>query len=94
MISYFNCGTTHISKNMINYDVQDFNDITNKIIPFFLKYPIKGVKLNNFLKWVEVSKIMEQKIHLTDQGIEEIIKIREQMNSLFIKNLTKHDKFD
>lgn len=34
------------------------------------------------------------KIGKRDQGIEEITKIREQMNSLYLKSLTKHDKFD
>jgi hypothetical protein len=76
MINYFNCGTTHVSKNMIYYDVQEFKDIVTIIIPFFQKYSVKGDKLSNFNKWVEVSKIMEQKMHLTNEGIEEILKIK------------------
>lgn len=94
MVSYFNCGVTHISKKLVYYDVQKFDDIINIIIPFFFKYKVKGVKWDNFLKWVEVSKIMEQNGHLTDQGIEEIRIIREQINIFNLKILTKHDKFD
>jgi hypothetical protein len=33
----------------VNITIVSLTDITDKIIPFFNKYPIKGVKLNDYL---------------------------------------------
>ena len=50
LISYFGCGryeSVH-NKNIGNFVVTKFIDITNKVIPFFYKYPITGVKALDF----------------------------------------------
>jgi hypothetical protein len=50
-ITFFNCG--RIKKDsrysVHYYVVTNIKDITNKIIPFFNKYNIKGVKSLNFV---------------------------------------------
>lgn len=51
IIAYMNCGWINKAKTRpkeVNYVVTKFDDIVNKIIPFFLKYPIRGVKALNF----------------------------------------------
>lgn len=45
LITYFNCGNVYKNQNVLNYQVEAFSDIENKIIPFFIKYPIIGVKV-------------------------------------------------
>ena len=82
---YFNCGNISKSKDMINYEVSSIADINDKIVPFFLKYPIRGVKESNFKKWIEVLNIIKSKKHLTVEGLERIKKIKETMNSFNIK---------
>lgn len=49
-ITFFNCGRIKKdSRNSVHYFVvTNIKDITNKIIPFFNKYNIKGVKSLNF----------------------------------------------
>lgn len=47
-IIYFNCGNTYREGNIINYRVTKLGDITKKIIPFFKKHPILGVKSQDF----------------------------------------------
>ena len=48
--SYLNCGiiNSYSEKNICYYVVKKFLDIDEKIIPFFLKYPIKGNKVKDF----------------------------------------------
>lgn len=47
-IKYLNCG--YVIKNItcLGLIVIKFADITEKIIPFFKKYPIHGVKAKDF----------------------------------------------
>lgn len=81
---YFNCGNITKSKTIIYYDVYSIIDIEN-IIPFFLKYPIRGEKYNNFIKWIKVFDLIKNKKHLTAEGFEEIKKIKGKMNSFNLK---------
>ena len=59
-----------------------FKDITEKIIPFFLKkkYPLKTVKLLDFYDFFKVAELMKEGSHLTIEGIEKISLIKKGMN--------------
>ena len=48
LIGYFNCGNLYRNKEIIQFGVQKLSDIKNKIIPFFNKYPIIGIKSQDF----------------------------------------------
>ena len=47
-IYFFNCGTVKKNKDVSEYRVTKFDDIANKIIPLFKKYPIRGIKALDF----------------------------------------------
>ena len=49
LIEYLGCGTVHKDRNTFNFLVSKFSDIDHKIIPFFSKYPIHGVKFLDYL---------------------------------------------
>ena len=51
------------------------------IIPFFQKYPIIGVKAKDFEDFTKVALLMQDKAHLTEEGIEKIKIIKSNMNS-------------
>ena len=68
-------------KKAIIFVVRKFGDINSKIIPFFNKYRILGVKYKDFIDWSEAAKITESKNHLTPEGYKEIRRIKENMNS-------------
>ena len=64
IIAYMNCGGINKAKTRpkeLNYVVTKFDDIVNKIIPFFLKYPIRGVKALNFADWCKVAGTNQRK---------------------------------
>lgn len=81
-IKYLNCGRCTFSRNEVNLVISKFDDLNNKIIPIFNKYPMIGTKQSDFLDFCKIAKLMENKQHLTKEGIEEIIKIKSNMNSL------------
>jgi hypothetical protein len=56
-------------------------DITTKIIPFFDKYPLQGVKLKDYEDFKKVVELIENKDHLTQEGLNQILKIRDGINS-------------
>lgn len=65
---------------MVYYSVTKFDDNYGKIQPFFEKYPILGVKAMDFNDWCKVAALIKDKAHLTKNGLDEIIKIKEGMN--------------
>ena len=80
-IKYLTCGNIHKSRDTLEYRVTKFDDIVNKVIPFFQKYKIRGVKALDFSNWCLVADMMKQKKHLTAEGLEKIKQIKAGMNS-------------
>ena len=82
LISYFECGSYSLRNNKLagDFKVTKFSDITNKIIPFFSKYPIQGEKYQDFLDFCKLAEIVKNKAHLTKEGIEEMRLIKSKMN--------------
>lgn len=67
------------SDSAIVFRVTKFEDI-EKIILLFQKYPIHGVKHLDYLDWCKVAELMQNKAHLTKEGLEQIGKIKDGMN--------------
>ena len=66
--------------NEVNYRVNKFSDIKDKIIPFFQKYPLQGIKFRDCLDFIKVSDIIADKDHLTPEGIKKINSLKSGMN--------------
>jgi hypothetical protein len=81
LVSYFNCGTIYVSRNVVDFYVSSFNDIINIIIPFCDKHPIQGVKYLDYVDFCKVAELMQKKEHLTIEGLEKIRKIKNTMNT-------------
>jgi hypothetical protein len=47
-MEYLNCGKAYKNNNVSNYRVTKFADLSQKIIPFFKKYPLVGIKSKDF----------------------------------------------
>lgn len=79
---FFNCGRVekHLSASSVNFVVAKLSDITENVIPFFDKYPLIGSKAKDYKDFKRVAKLMISKAHLTEDGLEEIAKIKSRMN--------------
>ena len=78
--NYLGCGKCYSSRNEVNLTVSTFSDI-NKIISLFNKYPLLGTKKEDYLDFCKVAELIKSKDHLTKQGIENIKRIKSNMNS-------------
>nr|YP_008964973.1 LAGLIDADG endonuclease [Annulohypoxylon stygium]AHB33532.1 LAGLIDADG endonuclease [Annulohypoxylon stygium] len=80
LVNYLGCGTIILFNSAIEYRVTRFSDLTDKIIPLFQKFPIQGVKFLDYKDFVRVLELMNNKLHLTPNGLEQIKFIKENMN--------------
>lgn len=80
--TYFNCG--RIEKNrkdsIVYFTVMNLLDINDNIIPFFKSYKIVGDKDKDFNDWCSVANLMTSRFHLTKEGLNQIKKIKLQLN--------------
>jgi hypothetical protein len=60
--------------------IYKFEDVYEKIIPFFKKYSLLGVKLINFTDFCEVAELVKNKTHLTESGYKQIVILKSGMN--------------
>ena len=87
-ISTSNENNNNISKHKYIYDsseksilqIKNYSDVQNKIIPFFNKYPILGIKILDFNDFKLVSNSISNKTHLTKEGLKKINDIVSKMN--------------
>ena len=68
----------------VKLKVSNFKDISQKVIPFFRKYPLKAKKRHDFEKFCHAAEIIKDKRHLMLEGVEEIraIKRRDSLDAL------------
>ncbi len=79
--TYFGCGvvrTNHGDRKA--FRVRSKEHLLERIIPFFLKHPLKSKKRTDFQKFRRILLMMETGDHLTRDGLEEIRRIAGQMN--------------
>lgn len=83
IVVYLNCGRYYKSstRNEGQYLVTVFSDINDKIIPLLKEYPLLGIKKEDFLDFIQVAEIIKSRDHLTEQGIEKIITLKNNMNT-------------
>ena len=80
LIEYLGCGTVYFKGEAVKYRVTNFTDLIDKVIPFFKKHPIVGVKSQDFEDFCKIYLKMSNRAHLTEQGLDQIRKIKAGMN--------------
>lgn len=83
MVEYFfGCGKLNIDNNGVaSFEVKDIDSINKYIISHFSTYMLRGTKYLDYLSFIRVVGIINSKRHYTKEGIDEIIKIKNSMNS-------------
>nr|YP_009364365.1 LAGLIDADG endonuclease [Ophiocordyceps sinensis]ARF03429.1 LAGLIDADG endonuclease [Ophiocordyceps sinensis]QDH07223.1 GIY-YIG endonuclease [Ophiocordyceps sinensis] len=80
LISTLNCGR-YISKQYYGeFLVEKFTDISSKVIPLFETFKLYGIKSKNYEDFKKAAILIENKTHLTREGLNEIKKIKGRMN--------------
>jgi hypothetical protein len=76
IIKYLGCGYLSLRDDIVDFHVTKFSDIVEKIIPFFNKYPLLGVKQKDFENFKLAASIISDKKHLTEEGLNQIKEIK------------------
>jgi len=83
LIKYLGAGKIYkeTKTSIVSLTIYKLSDITNKIIPFFSKLSILGVKQLDYLDFCKVVNLMNDGKHLTTEGLDLIRKIKSGMNT-------------
>ena len=79
-IEYFGCGILYRKKEVFEYRVTKLSDFVEKILPFFDKYPVLGIKYLDYQDFCKVVSLMQTQAHLTKKGVDAIMTIKRGMN--------------
>jgi LAGLIDADG DNA endonuclease family protein len=78
---FFGCGVVRRTHgDRMAYRVRGKEHLLTRIVPFFLKHPLKSKKHLDFVKFRRVLLMMEAGEHLSSSGLAEIRTLAGQMN--------------
>ena len=80
LIPYFGAGHVYKYREVLDFKITKFEDLTNIVIPFFDAFPIVGVKSQDFEDFKKVAELVKNGVHLTSEGLNKIIEIKSGMN--------------
>ena len=69
-----------LKSNKVNYSISNISDLTNIIIPHFNNYPLQSCKDIDFKLWAQCVKMINNKQHLTEDGLNEILSLKSVLN--------------
>ena len=79
--AHFDCGVVRVNHgDRMCWRVRSLEHLLRRIVPFFVKHPLKSRKSADFEKFRSVLQLMNAGDHLAPEGIEEIRRIAGQMN--------------
>ena len=76
------CGTLRERQDgVVYFEVTNITSLKEKIIPFFIKFNfISSRKKTNFSIFKKIIEIMFKREHLTKEGFEKVLQLREVLN--------------
>lgn len=82
IVKYLDCGKVYqkSSHSVVDFKVGNFYNIINQIILFLQKYLLQSVKQKDYLDWFQASVLINNKEHLTAEGLEKIKRLKDGMN--------------
>lgn len=81
--SYFDCGVVRRNHgDRMAFRIRNLNNLLEIVIPFFEKHILRTKKNVDFLKFRKVVLLMKEGVHLTEEGLNQIRGIQQQMNNL------------
>lgn len=94
---FFECGHVYLNRRFDNhkydlyrYCVRSFSDLTTRIVPFFEEYILRTNKVYDINIFCEVLLLVQQRKHLTSDGLHQIAilasKMNRQVTPLFLKS--------
>ena len=68
-------------ENKVDFQILKIKDLSEKVIPLFQSIPLQGVKSKDFADFCKAAEIMKVKGHLTNEGLDQLHKLKVGMNT-------------
>ena len=80
--AYFGCGSIRPdrSDSTVKWETRRLEDILDRVIPHFVRYPLLSGKRGDFERFAVVCEHMRLGAHRTRNGLSQIVKIASEMN--------------
>ena len=93
MQKHFGCGFMRdgISDKTLKYEVRRLDDLLEKVLPHFKRFPLLSAKQRDVELLEEVCLLMKKGEHVTSEGIEKILPLAFSMNPSGKRRYTQHD---
>ena len=90
---FLKCGTIrrNPSDRTFKYETRSIEDLVDKVIPHFQKYPLLSSKKKDFEKFVEICNKISKGKHLKRNGLREILELSYQMNGFGARRYKKKE---
>ena len=91
--AHFDCGAIRYSRSdrTYKYESRSISDLTRRIVPHFERYPLVGVKRNDFVIFADICRKVRANAHLNGIAVRTIIEMAYEMNP---SGKRRHDKRD
>ena len=91
MQKIFKCGFIRrdYSDKTLKYEVRSLNDLIDKIIPHFEKYPLISAKQKDFKFFKQICFLMRKEMHKKNNGLKKIMDLAFKMNPSGKRKYTK-----
>jgi hypothetical protein len=79
----FGCGSIRPDRSdrTIKYEVRCIDDLIERVIPHFERYPLISGKREDFERFAQVCRLVRQGAHLTRNGLSEVVRLALEMNT-------------
>jgi hypothetical protein len=79
---HLGCGTMRQRRDGVwYYEVNNLTALVENVIPYFKHFKfLSSKKKRDFAKFIKIAELMRQKQHLSREGVEEVLRIRRDMN--------------
>lgn len=90
VLTVLNCGAIRksVKDRCYKYEVRNLEELNNKIIPHFKRFPLQGSKSSDFDKFAKVCQMMKANLHRSKKVLPEIIELSYSINN----GKRKHNK--
>jgi hypothetical protein len=82
MMEYFQCGFLRrdYGDKTLKYEVRKLDELLQKVITDFQKFPLKSAKQKDFILFAEICRRMKEQKHREAKGFREIVRLAFKMN--------------
>jgi len=74
---HFNCGSIRPDRSdkTLKFEVRSIADLVSIVVPHFEKYSLISSKQNDFQRFADICRRIQNKQHLTKEGLQKILEL-------------------